>query len=422
MSTPADIAALAADVKARVDIVALIGRDTPLRKTGASHRGVCPIHGGTKSSLAVRAAKRSWRCYACGNHGDAVEWLRLHHGLSFREALTDLIQMTGLALPSGWAPRRPSKALPSKHCSARRPAREVEEQETLNREQAVARARELYFEARPAGGTLVETYLARGRGIDLSRLVGLDKNGDPWSGVPPILRYAPRVWHAETQTHHPAMLAPFQDRNGRMVGLHITYLARDGMGKAPVGPSKRMRGDCWHACIRFGVAGPRLRLAEGIENGLSVAVIEPGLPLWVAGDLGSMAGRARGRPTAHPSKPDIWVPSREPDMTAPGVWLPDMVRAIDLIEDADGEPFITGALQECAARRYHAMGLTVRRLRPPDGTDFNDALAALARQKSETGNQKSDVRPRHPGTQARARAERPESQVPGWGRPAPEGT
>lgn len=371
MSLAPEIEALTVEVKARVDIVALVGRDTALKKTGSSHRGVCPIHGGTKSSLAVRRNHGTWRCYACGNHGDAVEWLRAHRGLSFREALTELIQMTGLALPSGWLPRAPSKPLP-----ARQPNRVTEEQDLLDKERMVQRARELYDQARPGEGTLVETYLARARGIDLSLLSGLDKHGKPWSGLPPILRYAQRVWHSETRTHHPAMLAPMQDRNGRMVGLHITYLARDGKGKASVAPAKRMLGDCWHACIRFGMPGPRLRLGEGIENGLTVAVLQPGLPLWVAGDLGSMAGHTLGRFTPHPVKPDQWVPPSVPDMKRPGVWLPDMVREIDLIEDGDGEPYITKALQECAARRYHGMGLVVRRVRPPGETDWNDLLLA----------------------------------------------
>ena len=69
----------------------IISAYVPLRKTantnGGELHGACPFCGG-RDRFAVwpNADKPGWWCRQCGKHGDAIQFLREHVGLSFAEA------------------------------------------------------------------------------------------------------------------------------------------------------------------------------------------------------------------------------------------------------------------------------------------------------------------------------------------------
>lgn len=69
-----------------------------------------------------------------------------------------------------------------------------------------------------------------------------------------------------------------------VVGVHLTYLALDGSGKAPITPAKRMIGRGHSAPIVLAPMGDNLGLivAEGIEDALTLHA-ETGLGAWAAG-------------------------------------------------------------------------------------------------------------------------------------------
>jgi hypothetical protein len=55
----------------------------------------------------------------------------------------------------------------------------------------------------------------------------------------------------------PAMIAAVTDLQGRVTGVHRTWLARDGRGKAPVEMPRRAMGDLLgHAPVRWSAAAP----------------------------------------------------------------------------------------------------------------------------------------------------------------------
>ena len=68
-------------------------KDTPLRKAAATHGGEyaggCPFCGGEDRFRAWPEQGRYW-CRQCGAQGDAIDYLRQKHGLSFREAMRTL--------------------------------------------------------------------------------------------------------------------------------------------------------------------------------------------------------------------------------------------------------------------------------------------------------------------------------------------
>ena len=83
----------------RVDVVEVVGRYVQLKKGGANFMGLCPFHGEKSPSFSVSPAKQFYHCFGCGANGNAISFLMAHTGMSFVEAVTDLAQQTGLAVP-----------------------------------------------------------------------------------------------------------------------------------------------------------------------------------------------------------------------------------------------------------------------------------------------------------------------------------
>jgi DNA primase len=87
------------DLLSRVDIVEVVGRQVELKKSGANHMGLCPFHGEKSPSFSVSAAKQFYHCFGCGAHGDAIRFLMENTGMGFIEAVRELAQQVGMAVP-----------------------------------------------------------------------------------------------------------------------------------------------------------------------------------------------------------------------------------------------------------------------------------------------------------------------------------
>jgi DNA primase len=87
------------DLKAQTDIVAIIGDVTPLKKAGASWKGLCPFHTEKTPSFNVNKDKGFFKCFGCGAGGDAVKFVELHQKVTFPEAVRYLAQRAGLTIP-----------------------------------------------------------------------------------------------------------------------------------------------------------------------------------------------------------------------------------------------------------------------------------------------------------------------------------
>jgi hypothetical protein len=129
-------------------------------------------------------------------------------------------------------------------------------------------------------------------------------------------------------------------------GIHRTFLARNGGGKAPVDPQKMMLGPTRGGAVRLAEPGKVLMVGEGIETCLA-AMLASGHPAWAA--LSTSGLRALD--------------------------LPKDVR--DVIVLADGDEAGESAARNCALR-WKRDGRRVRIARPPQGMDFNDLLLGQA--------------------------------------------
>ncbi len=87
------------DLLARLDIAEIVGQHVELKRGGVNLMGLCPFHAEKSPSFSVSPAKQFYYCFGCGASGDAIRFLTEYQGLSFIEAVRDLAQRVGLAVP-----------------------------------------------------------------------------------------------------------------------------------------------------------------------------------------------------------------------------------------------------------------------------------------------------------------------------------
>ncbi len=87
------------ELLSRIDVVEIVGRYVQLRKGGANFMGLCPFHAEKSPSFTVSPTKQFYHCFGCGKNGNAISFLMDHAGMSFVEAVKDLAQQVGLAVP-----------------------------------------------------------------------------------------------------------------------------------------------------------------------------------------------------------------------------------------------------------------------------------------------------------------------------------
>jgi DNA primase len=83
----------------RTNIVEVIGLRVPLKKAGREYRACCPFHNEKTPSFWVSPEKQFYHCFGCGAHGTALGFLIEHDRLPFPEAVEELAQSLGLAVP-----------------------------------------------------------------------------------------------------------------------------------------------------------------------------------------------------------------------------------------------------------------------------------------------------------------------------------
>jgi DNA primase len=86
------------EVRARADLVELVGEVVPLRRAGKDYKGKCPFHEDRTPSFFVVPAKGIYHCFGCGAKGDAFRFLMERQGLGFLDAVRALAERYGVPL------------------------------------------------------------------------------------------------------------------------------------------------------------------------------------------------------------------------------------------------------------------------------------------------------------------------------------
>jgi hypothetical protein len=353
--------------------VSVFAPEVGLRRAGRELVGLSPFKAERTPSFTVSPDTGLWHCFASDQGGDVIRFVELLERCSFREAAERLAERCLGAVPT--EPDDPAER------RRRDAARQAQAEALAAREAAdaadrVAAARRLWDETRPAEGTPAEVYLAL-RGIDLEALARVYGRR-----VPAFLRFhpaAPTRRSDGTRTVAAAMVGLLRDAAGVFRGVHRTFLAPDGTGKAAgVGATKATLGAVWgsHGPLCPAPEG-RMVVGEGYETTLTVvaALAARGerVTALSAVSLGNLAGGGRGEGRPHPRIKGRRLPSVEPDPGRPGLVLPDGPTRVLILEDADGsDPEAVRARVVRAATKFRRSGRRVAVASPESGCDFND--------------------------------------------------
>jgi DNA primase len=175
------------DIKARLDIVEVVGQRVQLQRSGRSYKGNCPFHQERTPSFHVFPDRQSWRCFgACATGGDAIGFVMRTENMEFGEAIRELARRTGLPMPDRRASRVDASAYRineaacayfQRHLASTQgvEAREYMERRGLDR----AAAEAFQIGLAPSDGESLRAYLLR-EGFDAAQLAasGVVREGD----------------------------------------------------------------------------------------------------------------------------------------------------------------------------------------------------------------------------------------------------
>ena len=77
-------------LKARLDVVDVVGSYVELKKAGANYKAPCPFHDEKTASFVVSPQKQIYHCFGCGAGGDSVKFVMEYEKLNYPEALEKL--------------------------------------------------------------------------------------------------------------------------------------------------------------------------------------------------------------------------------------------------------------------------------------------------------------------------------------------
>jgi len=91
------------EIKDRTDIVQVVSKYVPLKRTGRNFKGLCPFHTEKTPSFTVSPDKQFFHCFGCGASGDIFQFFMKMENLTFVEAVEGLAEQVGVDLPSGFS-------------------------------------------------------------------------------------------------------------------------------------------------------------------------------------------------------------------------------------------------------------------------------------------------------------------------------
>lgn len=149
----------------RVDLVDIVSKVVPLKKTGKNLMGCCPFHHEKTPSFSVNPQKQFYKCFGCGAAGTAIRFVMQYDGLTFPEAVRKLAESVGMEVPE------------------ERPGEKVRREKARTLTDRMKQAADFYTEALRQNERTIDYLKNRGiSGLTAARF-GLGYSPDSWQGL-----------------------------------------------------------------------------------------------------------------------------------------------------------------------------------------------------------------------------------------------
>ena len=86
-------------IKDRLDIVEVISKEVVLQKRGNNYWGLCPFHKDKNPSFCVTPHLGIYKCFSCGEAGDALKFIMKTKNMEFKDVIIELADQFGLEVP-----------------------------------------------------------------------------------------------------------------------------------------------------------------------------------------------------------------------------------------------------------------------------------------------------------------------------------
>jgi DNA primase len=98
-------------VKRAVEIYEVVSAYFPLKKAGSNYKACCPFHEEKTPSFNVHPEKQIYKCFGCGEAGDAISFVMKHENVEFVDAIKILAEKYAIPITytDDGGPRGPSK-------------------------------------------------------------------------------------------------------------------------------------------------------------------------------------------------------------------------------------------------------------------------------------------------------------------------
>lgn len=201
------------DIKARLDILEVVGQHVPLQRSGRSYKGNCPFHQERTPSFHVFPDRQSWRCFgACATGGDAIGFVMRSENLEFGEAIRELARRTGVQLqerresrvdPTAYEINEAARAYFQRHLASTQGANARAYMEGRGLDRAAADAFQIGLA--PSDGESLRSHLIR-EGFSAAQLVsaGVVREGDDGR---------------QRDLFRGRLMIPIRDSEGRLAGF-----------------------------------------------------------------------------------------------------------------------------------------------------------------------------------------------------------
>lgn len=161
------------DVISRANIADIVGQRMPdlKQKSANNYEACCPFHSESTASFTVSVEKNFYHCFGCGAHGNALNFIKEHDGLSFVEALKILAESVGMTIPAD---------------NEHKPQHDKQDAQRYMRASAILSESQGIYANHLTGSVEAKEYIFNKRGLEQRTI---DKFG---------IGFAPNAWHTIT--------------------------------------------------------------------------------------------------------------------------------------------------------------------------------------------------------------------------------